>query len=354
MALKSIDERPLLRLLQKKSSSQDLSNDLVRMALDRSLTYEEKRSVWYFLLSSGRYGLAIHSLLQAIKNKDRIPFDVLVNLTAKFKIKPPNLITEAVLKGMRKLEALEDVISAKAWDSIDSRFAEVRNKILEKKYGEQNQFRENLKDKFHFLMNQRMEEQARRVLGRMLDLYPEDAEFLNLKDNFEEQWARNVLANHRASTQFENHALTRTQPSAAEDEMLDCFLKEGEKICLEQRDFAADLATTFLFMEEHSRALDIIAWAPVNRANDWMRAELLVRARRFIEALELLLHLEVKYVNDPETSFAVSYLRAQCLQASGQSDVAVEMLKSIVRLRPNYRSAQALIMKWSTEESFGA
>jgi tetratricopeptide (TPR) repeat protein len=105
-------------------------------------------------------------------------------------------------------------------------------------------------------------------------------------------------------------------------------------------------------MAEYLMGLEILAWAPAVPPNDWLRAELLVHARRFVEGLEHLKHLEVRYVDDPETSFAVSYLKAQCLQELGQKDAALEILKSIVRVRPNYRSAHALIQEWTEGASW--
>jgi hypothetical protein len=57
--------------------------------------------------------------------------------------------------------------------------------------------------------------------------------------------------------------------------------------------------------------------------------------------------MEIKYISDPETTFAVSYLRAQALQGLGQHGSALEIMQSIVRVRPNYRSAHSLILEWT-------
>ncbi|NJM10103.1 MAG: hypothetical protein HC883_04250, partial [Bdellovibrionaceae bacterium] len=43
---------------------------------------------------------------------------------------------------------------------------------------------------------------------------------------------------------------THTAPSSADEEMLRTFLSEGEKLCMENRDMAADLAIAFWFMED--------------------------------------------------------------------------------------------------------
>jgi hypothetical protein len=155
-----------------------------------------------------------------------------------------------------------------------------------------------------------------------------------------------VLANHMVESQTQLER-TLTAPSGADEEMLKCFLLEGEKLAVENREIALDLALAFWFLEDHNRALEILAWAPAGRAHDWLNAELLFASRRFVEALELLNTVEVKYVEDPESTFAVSYLRAQCLKELGQHASALEIMQSIVHIRPHYRSAHALILQWT-------
>ena len=192
-----------------------------------------------------------------------------------------------------------------------------------------------------------MTQQAGLVLTRMLSVYPDDAEFIQFKRDFDEEWARGVLSNHIATLQAGHIERTRTQASAADEEMLKCFLVEGEKVVVDRREFALDLTLAFWFLEDYNRALEILAWAPATLAADWLRADLLFAARRFVEALEQINKLEVKYVVDPETTFSVSYLRAQCLYELGQKATALEIMRSIVRVRSQYRSAHSLILDWS-------
>jgi tetratricopeptide (TPR) repeat protein len=272
---------------------------------------------------------------------------LIIQLSSKAHLKPLPIVVEALLKGARKQGAVEELIGPVGWDRYDKRFQENREALLEKKASDQRAYKDSLLEKFEFLQSQRMNEQAGRVLRRMVELYPEDRHFAKLKAEFEERWAREVLANHAASLNHEKIDRTVTAPSTRDEEMLECFVKEGEAISLQHREFTSDLAIAFWFMEDYGRALDILAWAPPSLANDWLKAEVLFAARRFIEAMEHLNQLEIKYINDPETTFAVSYLRAQCLNASGQQTLALEILQGIVRVRPNYRSVNALLQEWS-------
>jgi len=267
-------------------------------------------------------------------------------------LQPGHSVLESLLKGLKKQKALDEIISSKGWDKWEPRLTAMRNELVENKIEHHKKFKENMVEKYEFLKNQRMTEQAGKVLKRMLELFPEDESLKGMRREFEEDWARNILSTHMATLQTEAMERTRTQPSTADEAMLKSFLVEGEKAAFKHREFAFDLAIAFWFVEDYARAQEILEYAPPSLATDWMHAELLFAGRRFLEALEQINMLEIKYIEDPETTFAVSYLRAQCLFSLGQQSSALEILQSIVRVRSNYRSAHALILEWTAGVSW--
>ncbi len=345
--MEAINELELRRMLKQKLSNQELMNQMLKVILSNALPWEEQRPFFDFLFLTERHSTLINLLKQAVENKNRIPYDMMIELLGMKHIEPKSSVIESLLKVLKKHSARQEVFAARSWDRFDKRFQQMRGELLEARVQEQKLFKENMLDKFWFLRNQRMVEQAGRVLRRMMELYPEDPSLAKIKDDFDEQWARDVLANHVAKLSDEKIDRTVTAPSSSDEEMLNSFLASGEKLCLEQRESATDLAIAFWFMEDAGRALEILSWAAPSPSNDWLRAELMVSARRFVEALEHLNTLEIRYINDPETTFGVSYIRAQCLFELGQQASALEILQSIVRVRPNYRSAHALILEWS-------
>lgn len=344
--MEAINELELRSVLRKRKEPSQLIASIIKRILDPSLPWEEKRAFWHFLLLSGRDATLIEGLIECLRSKARIPFDALIAVCEKNGIKPTSLAIEGVLKGLKRQSATEELILMEAWDEFDGRFAQIRRELIESKSRTQEQFKQDLMDKFEFLRSQRMIPQAQRILRRLMDLYPEDRTLRNLKSSFDEDWAREVLASHRATLSSEKFETTLTAPSRSDQEMVKCFLAYAEQALVDNRGMATEMAITLLFLGEHRHALDILAWAQPSPAVDWLRAELLVKARHFVEALEHLNQLEVKFSEDPESTFAVSYLRAQCLMELGQSASALEIMQSIVRVRPNYRSAHALILDW--------
>lgn len=343
----AINELELRKLLKQKLSPQDLMNQMLKILLANELPWEQQRPFFDFLYLTERFSTLLSLLKEVIENKNRIPYDMMIEMLGAKNIEPKTSVMEALLKGLRRHSAQADLFAARSWDRFDKRLLEIRNEMVEAKVKEQRQFKDNMMDKFFFLRNQRMMDQAGHVLRRMIELYPEDEALKKIKQDFDEQWAREVLANHMAKLEDEKLERTLTAPSGADEEMLNSFLAAGEKLALQDRGFATDLAIAFWFMDEPNRALEILSWAQPSASNDWLKAELLHDARRFIEVLEHLNTIEVRYIDDPETTFGVSYLRALALNELGQRSSALEIMQSIVRVRPNYRSAHSLIIEWS-------
>jgi tetratricopeptide (TPR) repeat protein len=350
--LEAMNELTLRELLLKKLSPEDLLEKILRLLRDSSLPWEEKRPLWHFLYNIGRDKPLVEAMRLGLEERTRIPFDLLIDLCARANLQPGASVQESLLKGLKKQKALDEIISSRGWDKWEPRLGAMRNELIELKIEENKKVKENMVEKFLFLKNQRMTEQAGRVLKRMIELFPEDTSLGKMQREFDEDRAREILSTHMATLQSEAMERTRTQPSTADLAMVKSFLAEGEKVAFDHREFAFDLAIAFWFLEDYERALEIMEYSQPSLSTDWMRAELLFASRRFLEALEQINMLEIKYIEDPETTFAVSYLRAQCLFSLGQQASALEILQSIVRVRAGYRSAHALILEWSAGVSW--
>lgn len=125
----------------------------------------------------------------------------------------------------------------------------------------------------------------------------------------------------------------------------------AEEIAQVDNNKAYDLAIGLHFVGDFATAEIILSYAPSGLAADWFKAELLVNCRRYVDALEWIQNLELRYQNDPETTFASVYLRAQCLRGLGKTAEAIELLGSVVNMRPHYRSSHSLLLAWQEQKA---
>lgn len=339
-------ELELRQLLSRKSASEDLVRIVGERVANSSMPWELRRTYWYFLYNQGLHQEVLQLLIKNLETKNRVPFDLVIELLAGSNTVPDEKVFEALIKGMKKQGALEDLMAAYSFDKWDSRFSETRDLLIQRQMEEQENAKKALYEKFEFLKNQRMTEQAGQVLARLRQVYPNDLQYIQAEREFREQWARDVVASRSTYSKLRQLARKKFPLSEPDQQMLKAFLADLQKLSPSHPTLAYDLAVGFWFMEEYDSALAALNESKGSAA-EWLRAELLLSARRFVECLEQLNHLEVKFAEHPETSFAVSYLRAHALKELGQDDTALEILKSIVHVRPHYRSAHSLISEWS-------
>src|SRR5207253_6137253 len=126
----------------------------------------------------------------------------------------------------------------------------------------------------------------------------------------------------------------------------DLLVSQSEDLARKNPQLAYDLSVMFMFMESYSEALKMLAFAMPSSESQWLRLELLLKAREFVLALDEADRMEMTYSTDPESTFAATYARARALRGLGQTAQAVELIRSIVSVRPNYKSARSLLMDW--------
>lgn len=333
------------KLILEEPSLQHVSSRLMVKISSSETTDLERLSYWTFLYQAGFFYETLLSMIQRLSSKGRIHWGIFVEILARLQLEPPASVIESIFKGVRRQEAKDDLWASHSWNHWDPRFEAHRQALRVDKENEAREKRENMVEKFHFLKNQRMIEQAGRVLQRLLFLFPEDPTYRELKEAFDEDWAREVIANRYKEPESETPAPFAFSPE--EDRVLQDFLQTADQNYALKFESAIDFAVLFYFLEAWGYSLEFAQKAGPTTSALWLVAELLMKLRRYVDALEHLHRIENALSADPETTFGVAYLRAQALHALGQSATAVEILRNIVQVRPDYRSAQQLIAEWS-------
>ncbi len=293
--------------------------------------------------NSGEHG-------EAAGKKEKIHWGIFIETLAKTKAKPGQSVLESLFKGIKRQSGAEEIWAAHSWDNLDSRFASIRTSTAGQKYKAASERRSSLLEKFHFLNSHRLREQAERVLKHLLFLYPHEPDFRDMKYNFDEERAREIISHHFSSN-VAPAEMTVPELTKEEEALVRTWIAAGAKITAKHPEAAYDLAIGLQFMDADEASLHFARMAQnglsAGVGPDWLAAELMLKLKRYVELLELLEHLEIKYGDDPETAFAAAYLRAQALKALGESATAVEILRSIVHVRPNYRSVGHLMKEWN-------
>lgn len=220
-----------------------------------------------------------------------------------------------------------------------------------------------LYEKLQFMRDNHMLEQEAQILNELLALYPNDAELGLAKKDLQIRWAKNVIA---SSTSKKNENLSMLRGGTwPEDNIESALIKSlvidrSIELASEYPERAYDLAIGLKFMDCPKEALEVLELQkkqPPDKIKsslmptDWLYLELLLEARQYLRAFEETKKMEVQYSAAPETAPAIIYSRAQALWGLGQNEPAIELMKTLVRIRPDYKSAQSYLALWIGEES---
>ncbi len=341
-------EREISELLKRWSNTEKVAEILSDRLEKSELPIAHELAIMSFLLQSGYLKLLFNPLLKRLQNDRPTSWLALIEIMSRNDVKPNREALNSIFEGALKHQMLENLILSHGWDNYDTRFQKLRDELRKRLQDEILQKKNTLKEKLGFLANHRMIEEEERILESLLNMFPEDQEIQAYQLGFKERWARNILStsnqNYLTPTTEERMAIKWTENETA---LLDSWLATAKKISDARPEMAYMFTIFFIFAEAWEQALQILSLAPPSKNRDWLRLDILIHCRLFVDCLSEVDQTEMTHSDDPETSFSAAYTRAHALHGLGQHTAAMEILQSIIEIRPNYRSAQTLLAEWT-------
>lgn len=326
--------------------------DKVHTVLEEFKSYpdetETQRGLLKYLFNSGHYQELFALIVEMLERKVTIPWDLMFQTFDTTQSKPNGgSVLRSILKGLEKQNAYPMIWAACGMDELIPELKDLRESFKSEFKNTLDQKRENLLEKFEFLNLQRLPVEARRVLRQLRSAYPDDYQIKELENRFQEDWARELLSERAINKSLDGVTLTMARKTVEELEFLEFWKDCALKISHDNPATIKDLTVFFLFLESPDLALKILELdAEPNYAMHWLKAEALKRSGRHIEALEQASKIESLKDAPEDTTFAVTYFKAEVFGELGHFDQALSLLESIAKIRPGYRSSNYLIDMW--------
>lgn len=328
--------------------SQEAVADLVVDFIDsaESLSPDEVHSAFYFLLRAGAYPQFFQMVIKAFKyDKFAIPWDLLIEVLNLSSAPVDQKFLKAIISGITQENAGPDASRSQRFDRYHQEFktwrqerATVVNTSIENQ-------KLKLMDQLDYFRSQRLYEQEKRLLAKLFNMYPDDQAIQKLYKAHRERYADEILSKtsrHKSRTSKIN--LIDPEDKIFGKELSDSLKKEA----LNSPEMAYELAISAFIHEEFESGLEILKNAPQSSEAQWLRLEMMLGAKRFLEIINILPNIENAYSDDSETFFATAYYRALSLWGLGQKDLAIEVMESLLESRPNYRSGLSLLSQWKS------
>lgn len=327
-----------------------VADDLVRRWNMNLLGPDEQKDAAQYFLATGLYGVFFDQIRVLCQDQGEIPWAQFAEVIGRAKIKPKPKELDAILEGAEAQNSLSDLVRSYKLDIWSKKFSDNRKRIKELRARDTEARKADLKDRLQFMRSNRLVDQEAALLKEAEAIFPADLEMKSERESFEIRWARDVIARAGIVAEspdaedLERRAERLTPEQIA---MRDLIVNRAREVAAENVGLAYDLALALHFMEFHVDAIEVLNQAPASPSIDWLRLDLMIFARLYVDALSEATRLEELYASDPETAFGATYARAHALKGLGQDEAAVELLRGLVRVRPSYKSAQSFLMDWS-------
>ncbi|MBL7688774.1 MAG: hypothetical protein JNJ49_12135 [Bdellovibrionaceae bacterium] len=316
------------------------------------LSSEDVRTLTRFLVNSHQLKPLFSQCLRNMKRDQPLPWAALIEAIKLTRVEIEPIEIDAIFEGIEFQEdGLDDLVESDGLDAFDPRPAKQRIEKMHRLQQAHEEKREDLRRRLDYARVNRLLSQERKVLDEIQAFDPDDPILKKEQNEFAFREAQIMVEDALA------HSPPKAELERKFDQLPDDLKKAAKPILKELKRRATtateselyDMALMLLFMDLHGESAKLIENRRLSPRLDWLLLEVLILGRQYASALGEVENLELKYAGDPETPFALTYARARALWGLGDTVTAIELMRSLTRVRPSYRSASTLLQQWIEE-----
>ena len=333
--------------IQKMLSTGHTSSSIAQCLLNKKKKYINTDSflaVCQFMYQSGLYKLLIQTTISRLKKKEVVPWAFIIEILESQEIKIPKEKRAFFIKGIIEQNQIIAILTSRSWDKLHPELVNMKLNEIKKINREKNYNFIKLMEDLEFIQAQGILKKEKEILEKLKKIDPENPEIHEKWLQFREKWGRNLI--HKKKTNLLSRNNITTSPSEKEKKQAEKISKSIRTILKEEPEKSYDMALLFSFVGYPYLAIQILKDHLNNVSSEWLYLELLLQSKLYLDCLSFLDIMEIKYSDDPETVFALIYIRAKAYYGLGKKKKAKDILSDMLKVRPNYRLTHYLLKQW--------
>lgn len=312
----------------------------------RGLSQTDVNMIAHFLFSSGAYKEIIRFSLDCLEKDDPVCWLFLGKVLLLLEPNMKSAIYETLKNYIEDHRKWDEFSTSEIFDALFPHETEIKFQQLQRRIQIKERHRQTLLDQirvFHQSRNYNIEKQS---IHKFIKFFPNDKLGQEMLDRYQLEDLQRFF--QRYQTEKQNEAKNKSPVFTPKEQSL---LSQYFHHAFEQE--ASNILSFiyfFIFIEDYVHALDLMVKCPPSRGKNWLHLELLILNRKYATALAYI-YEELEPVYQAESSFysAKIYYVSQCFWGLGENRKALELMKHLATVHPDYRLASSFLKEWNSD-----
>ncbi|MDE0118444.1 MAG: hypothetical protein OXM55_00350 [Bdellovibrionales bacterium] len=340
-------EKDIQKMLSSGRSPSAIAKNILKKINKGSIPDTPKNflAVCRFMYQSGLYGFLIKTTISRLQNNQVIPWTFIIEILESQKISIPEDKRDFFIKGILEQDQIAFMLTNHKWDQYYQELKTMRMEKIEQIRRENNREFIRLMEDLEFIQAQGVLKKEGEILKELKKLDPENPEINEKWLQFQEKWGRQLILQKKTGL-LDKKIISSPPLSKKEKKQAEKIAKSIKLTLKKNPEKNYDMALLFSFIGYPYIAIQILKDHLNNMSARWLYLDLLLQSEFYLDCLSFLDIMEVQYNEDPDTVFALTYIRAKAYYGLGKKDRAKSILSDLLQVRPNYRLTHHLLKQW--------
>gem|GEM_PF-6075492 len=304
---------------------------------------EDRHHIFQFLFNTSQLKSFIVLFLQELQEDQPVlPWDLLFAILNQKSLQLPSAFSKLFEEMFRskKVEIPENPQPAEFLSAIKTK---ERYYFLAKTESR----RKELLESARLAKSERLFDQQVEYLNELQKIFPGD---VGIQDNIHQRQRNNAVQALAKSRAYKPLLSPQKQAEEKENEAFARDLaQQAQKFSGSDPQRQVDIAMMLNQMGFSKFGLDFLDSVADDDRAAWFLFEFLLNSKQHLSLLSHCETMKIRKSHDPEALFSISYFEALTLWELGERHRAVEIMRYISRVRPQFRSANELLSTWMEE-----
>ena len=333
-------ERLVFSYLKKNLSPQDILKNIKNTSDIEPLSQ--------FLYNSGSYKELLKLSRKLLKANKPISWTFVLPVVLKAKVKINSSEVNHLYHSWLKDYVTEhpSIFTCQSWEMYSEEFSKNLNLFLKELKDKTTPKADLLLESLNFLKAQNLMDEESKIIKELLAKEPKNKKYQELYKSLQERKAIKVIEDQKRALYKASVSDEKRYFKKEDTEIKQQWSKIVEDLVEKRPDQIKNLSLFLYFLNWPDKSIDILTKNLKKLSDYWFYLDWLIETRQYTKVLNLTNQL-LEQIKDSEMIFPLIYIKSQSLYHLGKKEKAIEYLDSILKVRPDYRSAQSLLEKWT-------